>query len=223
MNLAVFDIDGTLTLTSGLYDGLYVRTFSAHFGGVPIDTDWSAYPHASDSAIADALFRKHRGRAPTAAEADALAGVYLAALRDVAREVEEVPGARAALVHVAAHPEWTVAVGTGNWGASARLKLERAGIDPDAFALASADDAHSREEILGHAIARAGGPFARVVYVGDAAWDVAATRNLGMPFVGVGDTEHLRALGASHALPDLRDRERLMEALHAARPPLTVS
>ena len=58
------------------------------------------------------------------------------------------------------------------------------------------------------------------MYVGDAPWDVEASRALAWPFVGVGPRgDTLRALGASHVMPDLRDVDALMRGLEEAQPP----
>jgi len=99
-------------------------------------------------------------------------------------ETRQVAGAAAMLARLRAEGH-TVAVATGAWEASARLKLARAGLAIDGCVLAACDDEPDRVAILRAAIARAGTAHDRVVYVGDGPWDVEAARTLGLPFVGI--------------------------------------
>jgi hypothetical protein len=73
---------------------------------------------------------------------------------------------------------WSIALVTGAWGASARIKLATAGIPAGHIPLACSDDAQSRLELLRLAMARAGATssqgFEHVVSVGDGLWDLQA-------------------------------------------------
>ena len=51
MHLVMFDIDGTLTQTMKIDEECFVRSFKDVFGFADIDTDWSRYPHTTDSGI----------------------------------------------------------------------------------------------------------------------------------------------------------------------------
>lgn len=66
MKLVIFDIDGTLTRTSGVDDACFIPTLAEFFGTTDFDTDWSRYPHVTDSGILDRLSRRFRGRGPSA-------------------------------------------------------------------------------------------------------------------------------------------------------------
>ncbi len=229
MNLALFDIDGTLSDTAGHYDDVYVSVVAKHLG-VTIDTDWGAYPHASDSAVVSELFRRHRGRDPVAEEARAVHDEYVARLRQASVEGRAVRGARDALRRLDSTDGWFVAIATGNWEAPGQLKLRDAGF-PDDYPIGSADDHESREGLMERGVEKAAAhygvsAFDRVVYVGDAYWDIVATRNLGLPFVGVavdGDVARLQRLGASHVLEHFEDYPGFLDALQSATPPLTIS
>jgi phosphoglycolate phosphatase-like HAD superfamily hydrolase len=118
---------------------------------------------------------------------------------------------------------WAIALATGGWGASARLKLSVAGLDIEGAAFASSDDGSTREEILRIAVRRAQSstsePFQRVVSVGDAAWDVRCASSVGVAFVGIGAGERaarMRSAGAACVLPDLEEPARVLVALNAA-------
>src|SRR4030095_16246313 len=66
MHLVMFDIDGTLTETMKVDEDCFVRSFKDVFGFADIDTDWSHYPHTTDSGIFHDVFTSRRGRSPTA-------------------------------------------------------------------------------------------------------------------------------------------------------------
>jgi phosphoglycolate phosphatase-like HAD superfamily hydrolase len=231
--IALFDIDGTLTATNAVDEACYFRAAAEVYGPAAARADWSAAPHVTDSAIAHWLAAAHRGRPPHADELDAHRTRFLAHLEaELARapaRFAPVPGAPGLLGALRA-AGWHVALATGGWGASARLKLAAAGLADaladggadDAAPLASADDGFSREDVVRTAAARAGAPLAaweRVVSVGDGVWDVRTAAALGLPFVGVGvgpRAAALRAAGAAVVLPDLRDRAAVEVALGTA-------
>jgi phosphoglycolate phosphatase-like HAD superfamily hydrolase len=228
--LAVFDIDGTLTLTSAIDDACYIRAVREEWGIEDMSTDWSTYEHSTDNAIAAEIFRRHRGRDATTSELEALRDRFARYVQDEARRdpgrFRQVPGADAALRGL---PDlgWSVAIATGGWTPSARCKLETAGVGYGNVPAAFACDARPREAIIQIAAHRAAeragiAAFERVVYLGDGAWDARACRRLGMPFVGVGGgerAERLWAEGAGVVLNDFLDLEALVAALDTAAIP----
>ena len=52
--------------------------------------------------------------------------------------------------------------------------------------LFSSDDSDERVEIMKKCLSALGDRFHRVVYIGDAVWDIQATKKLGWHFIGVG-------------------------------------
>ena len=52
MRLAVFDLDGTLTRTTGVDDECFVRAMSEELGVGGFCTDWAEYPHSTDQGLA---------------------------------------------------------------------------------------------------------------------------------------------------------------------------
>jgi|SRR5688572_2614030 len=226
--LAVFDIDGTLTDTNAVDDECFTRAVADVLGLDPVALDWSMAPHVTDSGLLRWLAERHRGDPPTPVEADAVQRRFLELLRAelaaTPARFRPVPGAATVLRAVQA-AGWEVAIATGGWEASARLKLMAIGLDPSAWALASASDAETRAEILRLAVQRAmggGTEPARVVSIGDGVWDVRAAAALGWPFVGVASevrADRLRIAGASTILPDLADVPALCAALDTAAVP----
>jgi phosphoglycolate phosphatase-like HAD superfamily hydrolase len=231
MKLVVFDLDGTLTRTVSVDADCYVRAFADVFGLTGIDTDWSTYRDYTDGGIAREIFEARRGRNPSPGEMGQLIARFTALLAEAGRKdpslFAPVAGAGEALQRLEDDGSFRLAIATGCWFDSARLKLKLAGLAISRLPIATSDDALARAAILKLALERAGAPpggkWEKVVYVGDGVWDVKTTRGLGMPFLGVGDEARaakLRAEGARHFIPDFRDYERFLSALAAAEVPL---
>jgi phosphoglycolate phosphatase-like HAD superfamily hydrolase len=222
MRLIVFDVDGTLTRTTRVDALCYVRAVSEQFA-VDVDTHWSAYRHSTDAGILSEILERH-GMAQTpeavAAVRERFRALLAAAIGADPACCREVPGAAALIQYLRQLPHLGVAIATGSWEMSARLKLHHANIAIDHLPFASSDDAPSREEILRIACARAavrsGTRFDSVIYVGDAPWDVSAARALNFRFIGIGcdgGPERLRAAGCSVILKDFTDRAAVLQQL----------
>jgi len=228
-NLAIFDIDGTLTNTNAVDDECFLRAIADVFEVDVGELDWSDAPHVTDSAITQWLSEQHRGRGVDDDELDRLVDVFVDHLRaELERDplrfspiegaVDLFPALRAA--------GWDIAIATGGWGPSARLKLQAGRLEEPDLILACGSDAISREEIVRLARDRAtslhGVTYSRVVSIGDGVWDVRTAANLDMPFVGVGSgarEARLRSAGASVVLHDLQDRDEVLRALATAPVP----
>jgi phosphoglycolate phosphatase-like HAD superfamily hydrolase len=227
--LAIFDIDGTLTATNAVDDECYLRAVAETFDLDGADLSWAEAPHVTDRGLARWLCTRHLNRAPEPHELTALERRFVAILQaELARAPERfapIDGARGIFHHLQS-AGWRIALATGAWGASARTKLGAAGLTAREMPMACADDAESREDIVRVAWQRAeaqtGSRFDRVVSIGDAPWDVRTARSLALPFVGVGagaGEERLRAAGARTVLPDLADGAAVLAALAAASIP----
>lgn len=218
--LALFDIDGTLTNTNRIDGECFVDAWHDEFGPASIDDDWSQYPHTTDRGILRELFRRKLSREATEVELETHRRTFIAHLSQRMEGGLAIPGA---IEFLAMLPRegWTAVLCTGAWGASARLKLERAGFPSD-LRVATCDRFESREDIVRHGISLAGGLGDINVIFGDATWDVHAARNLGLPFIGVGGTqraERLRAAGADAVIADYSDATEVLRLMGAARPP----
>ncbi len=231
MQLAVFDLDGTLTRTTRVDAICFVAAMREALGISAVDDDWTAYTHSTDSGITAEIFQRHFDRPPTPDEVLRLQQGFVDRLAETFRKepqsCSEIPGAAAALQRLRTHPQWRIALATGGWRASAALKLATAGLELDGVPAAFADDSVLREEIVTLAQSRAcrryrQDSFTRIVYIGDAPWDVRTARRLEVPFLGIGlgrGAERLRGEGASAVLADFTDFDRLLRALQEAVAP----
>jgi len=204
--IAIFDIDGTLTQSQSVDNACFVQAFEIEFGIRDVDTDWSIYPHTTERALTSEILRRAVGREPTEREVALHRQRFLSLLRERSTGIEEIPGARRFLDELGQRG-WRVAVATGAWSHSARVKLRAAGFRDD-LPLACCDDASSREEIVLKAIDLAGGT-GPVILFGDAVWDVRTAAALNLPIIGVGDD----ASGATATIEDFSDVNLVMQVM----------
>jgi phosphoglycolate phosphatase-like HAD superfamily hydrolase len=210
----MFDIDGTLTETMKVDEECFVRSFKDVFGITGIDTDWSHYPHTTDSGIFHDVFKSRIGEIPTAPEVSRFRQYFVKLLAASSSQspFTSVVGANRVLSRLKHDGSHRVSIATGGWSDSARLKMASAGMCFDDHPTASADDALDRESIMKlskeRASERHGESFACTVYVGDGVWDARACRGLGIPFIGIGTgsrATQLCAEGAVRVFPDFSD------------------
>jgi phosphoglycolate phosphatase-like HAD superfamily hydrolase len=227
VQLALFDIDGTLIDSVGLCDEPFAAAVAAVSGVSGVTLDWGLAPDATDSGGSAAHFVHYTGREPTPPQRRAMRDRFLAELRRADVRATLIAGAGDVLERVAALDGWRVGLATGNWRDAAAVKFGWAGRTLPDVPIGAADDAPRRVDILRAAVekaARAAGieRFSRVVYFGDGVHDVRAARALGIAFVAVTAVRPaapLQAAGARFFLRDFLDDERLRDALASAPVP----
>ena len=226
--LAVFDIDGTLCDTNAVDDDCFVQAVGEFIGVEPSSIDWSDAPHITDSALFNWICEKYSSRPLEVTDCSTVITRFVQLLHEQSTSAPDrfrrIPGAIQAVTCLP-DLQWDVALATGGWKASARLKLSLIGLDPDRLILSTANDALTRAEIVQTAISRAqeyhNRTYARIVSIGDAPWDVRTAEDLGLPFVGIARGERaarLRAAGATTVLDNL-DLPAFHDALDRATVP----
>lgn len=189
MQYVIFDIDGTLTQSTGFDASCFKNAILEH-ADVEFKTDWGEYTHVTDSGILNEIIESHsltkfkneitnRIKASFISNIENHLNVY---------PVAEVSGATKFLESLTEIENLSVAIATGGWGETAELKLKSAGISYEKVPLCSANDAESRVDIMKQARLRAGRHQASSIsYFGDASWDKKACADLGWSFILVGD------------------------------------
>ena len=199
-------------------------------GIADLESDWSRYPHVTDWGITAELIRLTHGREPRTGEIDSVRERFV---RYVAAAIEADPsacgavaGAGRLLGELTLLRDTSVALATGGWGESARMKLAAAGLAVDAMAFASSDDAMARAQIMRVAVERSARitgieGFDSCVYVGDGLWDLRAARALGFPFVAIAEGQRgveLAEKGAAAVFADFQETHHVIQVLRELRP-----
>jgi phosphoglycolate phosphatase-like HAD superfamily hydrolase len=229
MKLVMFDIDGTLTETFAVDSDCYLQALAKVRGFEAVSPDWASYRHTTDSGILDEIYRTRLGRPPRGDEIEAVRHLFVRLLEQAARATPNafaaVPGG-GRFIELLRARGYAVALASGGWEESARLKLHCAGLKLEEIPAAFADDALSRCEIMLGAEKRAAAKygvtrFDEVTYVGDASWDAKASQELDYRFVGRASDEdrarRLTELGAVDVLADYLNLEKAEEALRKKR------
>ena len=224
-HLILFDIDGTLVLTGGA--GSRAMRLAFHeiyhiedaFEGIPM-------PGRTDLNIVDEAF----ARAGLAREDGRFADFCASYYRHLARTLHDfhpdatvLPGVGELLGALGNRTDVFLALLTGNFAASAQLKLERFDLWRHFRCGAFGEDAPDRNRLLPVAVARArerGAPEVtpdRIIVVGDTPFDVACAASAGARAVavatGTADVATLRACGADVVFEDLGDADAFLRLL----------
>ena len=233
MKLVMFDMDGTLTDDFAIAENCYVLAIEQALNLPGVKTEWDSYTHTTASYCLEEIVRRARGTPPTPAESRAVQARMVALMKEITertgRCTQEIPGA-AACVRELTRRGYAVAIASGDWEATAHHKFRTAGIPFEGLPSAFCDVGHPRTDIMRAALVRAAAhhgrkDFIRITYVGDAAWDVRACRELGWPLVGVGTdafAARLPALGVTHTVPHYLDFAAFLTAVEQAQPPRAV-
>lgn len=187
----MFDIDGTLVDSWGFDSHWYADAIRSVLD-VEIDDTWRPYRHVTDSGILEELLASKPFDRPLDELRAEVKRRFMAAIHArFARKptpVREIAGAKALIEHLARLPGVRVAIATGGWAESARLKLAAIGIDADTVPHATATDRIERARIMQLAEERAlaGTRWTTRTYFGDGEWDKRACAELGYRFVAIG-------------------------------------
>lgn len=184
----IVDIDGTLLHSAKQDDRIYRRAVTRVLGKVNLRSSLGDYSQITDTGILRQIVEDNRHEFSE----KLLADVKAEFVGGIARHIEEhgafeaLPGARRFIDRLRESPQAGIAIATGGWRESARLKLATAGFDTTGVPFATSDDAIERVDIMRIALDSLDGPFDDVTYYGDGQWDRTASLALGWRFRAVG-------------------------------------
>jgi phosphoglycolate phosphatase-like HAD superfamily hydrolase len=212
----LFDIDGTL-ISSGGAGAVSWREAFQELYGVPADIGRFTDAGMTDPEVGRLTFANVIGREPTAEELAGVMARRLVYLPDAvanATGYTVLAGVRELLPRLVGGG-YLVGLTTGGVEEAARIKLERAGLNPYFSFGGFGSDSPVRRELTAAAIERAGalsgGTLAPsgCLVVGDTPLDIEAARDSGAVSVGVASghftAEELRDAGADHVLTSLEE------------------
>ena len=229
--LVIFDIDGTLLYSNKVDGQCFADTYQEIYGIAFPTIDWLKFPHVTDDTIFKTAVNNQFQRIPDVKEINDFKAAFVQKImrqRELTPEAfHAVSGAKAIIDYLLNHEQFIVGIGTGGWEQPAAVKLDFVGIPKSELFFEGADGNPTREDILNGVVSqvKAKHQYDKVVYVGDAPWDVQTTRNLGMKFIGIRrrkDHDWLYNLGATQVLSDYKNIDNFLHAIANARPPLAI-
>jgi phosphoglycolate phosphatase len=220
--LILFDIDGTLLLTQkagmqAMLDGgreLFGEHFTiddVEFSGRLDPLIWADLALRNKVANHDGEHERFR----------AAYGRHLRRRLDANPTATLLPGVKALVEMLPTHNSVTLGVLTGNYPETGRLKIERAGLQPDVFRVAAwGIDGRTRRDLPPVAIKRhleltkKTLDAADVVIIGDTPYDIDCASCHGCRSIGVAtgtfDVDMLREAGADLAVESLAEVEEIL-------------
>jgi len=221
--LVIFDIDGTLVHSNKVDSQCFSDSYEAVFGRAFPSIDWREYPHVTDDTIFGTVFKNQFLRLPTALETQTFKEHFVASIlteRDRQPDAfKEVPGARAMVEALRKDDRYRIGIATGGWKAPAQVKLDFVGIDYSEMPAGYADGNPTRPDIINTAINQAkalyGAPT-KIVYVGDAIWDLTTCQAMKLPLIGIrvkGDLDFFTEKGLEYVFSGYEDLAGFRQAI----------
>ena len=187
MIATIFDIDGTLVESFGFDDACYISAIREVLGEVYIHDDWSKYKNVTDTGSLRQIMEENaiqeKGQIK---EVRTKFGELIRQHLQNGGKCRPKEGAIHLINKLLAAEDFAVGFATGGWRHTAKMKLQHAGFNLKNMVLTASDDGDERVVIMQKCLWQLGRGFQRVVYIGDAEWDVQATEKLGWHFIGIG-------------------------------------
>lgn len=203
MHLVMFDIDGTLTESCD-FDAKCYREAVRQVTGHELSIDWNQYKHATDSGVLDQFISMNGMEDDRQQVHGQVREKFRCLISDhlSCRPAKEINGAGEFLTYLRSRPDVEIAIATGGWEETAKLKLRSAGLDISGLPFASGSDHFDRVSIMQLAESRCRTrTFFSKTYFGDGLWDKRACHALFYNFILVGNAlSHDKQVGDFTAL-----------------------
>ena len=186
----MFDIDGTLINSSSFEDDLYIQAVSSVIHQT-FDVNWENYTHVSDAGILDQIIKVNDILYSRESIHLKVKTYFINLIKKHLENepVKQIPGASEFINYLKVMKNVEIAIATGGWEETAKLKLRSAGINISGISFASSSDHKQRIEIMRQAELRCvQKKFSSKTYFGDAIWDKRASKKLNYNFILVGNS-----------------------------------
>ena len=179
MIAVIFDIDGTL-VESFQFDGIvYASAVKDVLGEVIIRENWNLYKNVTDTGITQIMDENKICEEGLIGKVRKKFGELVRRHLENSGECRPKKGAIGLIDKLLSDPRYKVGFATGGWRHTAEMKLQRAGFDLNNPVLFSSDDSDERPEIMKKCLLALGSRFNRIVYIGDAEWDLQTVKHWG--------------------------------------------
>ncbi len=222
--LLIFDIDGTLTNTKMVDDRCYKAAFDEIYGIDLSNQVWNVLKNVTDIGILQEMLMTHDEATESFARIQEYKCCFIKKLEkeflDHPDYYREVPGASSFLAHLIKN-NIAVAIATGSWSASARVKLQAISHNLASIPISHCDEFISREAITKDAIEKAKRhyqtEFDEIIYFGDGEWDYKTCKNLHLHFIGIDikDDKKLTNLGAETVFTTFLEIDKIMATINS--------
>lgn len=187
MIATIFDIDGTLVDSFGFDDACYISAIREVLGEVYIHNDWSKYINVTDTGSLRQIMEENKiQEKEQIKEVRTKFGELIRQHLQNGGECRPKKGAIHLINKLIDADGYEVGFATGGWRHTAKMKLQHTGFNLRNTVLTSSDDGDARVTIMEKCLLTLGNNFDRIVYTGDAEWDMQATQKLGWHFIGIG-------------------------------------
>ena len=187
MIATIFDIDGTLVESFGFDDACYISAIREVLGEVYIHDDWSKYKNVTDTGSLRQIMEENKiQEKEQIKEVRTKFGELIRQHLQNGGKCRPKEGAIHLIDKLLTSDGYEVGFATGGWRHTAKMKLQHAGFNLKNTVLTSSDDGDERVAIMKKCQLALGSHFHHTVYIGDAEWDMQATKELGWHFIGVG-------------------------------------
>ena len=230
--LIIFDIDGTLLYSNKIDSQCFADTYEKVYKSPFPTIDWSKYPHVTDDTIFKTVIQEQLQREVRVGEMDDFKNKFVASIQEKRKshphEFKAVENSKETIERLVEDAHFEVGIATGGWRQPAYVKLKHIGIPMEPLHMSFADGNPTREDIIQGVFDQTNKldfEFEKIVYVGDAPWDVRTTRNMQIPFIGVrrnGDFEILKSIGADTIISNYSNYDQFLNAIEEAEVPRTI-
>ncbi|WP_303316115.1 HAD hydrolase-like protein [Flavivirga abyssicola] len=225
MKLIIFDIDGTILDSVNADDWCFIQTFKDLFQIDLEHVNWNDFKNVTDQGITEEIFERWLKRMPEKQEVETIKKHYKNLLKEKANEFKEIDNALSFIELLADSDDFEIGFATGGWQETARLKCSSVGFNLNNFIFKSSSHHYNRAKIIELVIKEAMDKnkhvqYESILYFGDGLWDLKATKELGIDFIGVDFNENnkLRNAGVKKVIKNYVEPDKVMNLIQESTP-----
>ncbi|OJJ20172.1 hypothetical protein BKI52_17010 [marine bacterium AO1-C] len=222
MKLIIFDIDGTIINSVKTDDECFIQTFAELYNIDLAKVDWNEFTHVTDWGLTNEIFEKWLNRLPAQTEINNIKTHFYNLLKQRVDEFTEIEQALSFIQQLAAMPDVEVGFATGGWRETAVLKCNAIGLHLNDFIFKSSNDHFKRSKIMASVVEEGKlkhSAFETILYFGDGLWDLKATQELGIDFIGVDAkrNQKLRKAGVEKIISNYEGQDKIWEWINKSK------